>query len=358
MNIYALILAGGKGERFWPASRKALPKQFLPLLGQQTMLQQTVNRLEGLVPPNNILIITGSQYKNLVTEQTPIPANNIILEPCSRNTAPAIALGAFTVLNRDPGAIMVVLPADHYIASEERFREILRAACTCAVNGQQLVTIGITPTRPETGYGYIHQGDFYHHFAGVPAFKADAFIEKPAQDKAKELLQKGKYLWNSGMFVWRADTISRMISRYLPEVYNLLAGIVRKSEYVEYYSLLKETYPLFPNISLDHAIMEHTSDIMVMPGDFGWDDVGSWAALARHSSTDDHGNVFNAHGVVLDSDNCIVKAPDKTTVAMLGVKDLVIVNENNCLLVCDRKQVQNIKGVISALKDAGLNSVL
>jgi len=358
MNIYATILAGGAGERFWPTSRQALPKQFLPLMGSQTMLQQTVNRLEGLVPPNNILIITSSQYKNLVIEQIRIPESNIILEPCSRNTAPAIALGAVTVMNRDPGAVMMVLPADHYIADEERFRKVLRAACACAMSGKWLVTLGVTPTRPETGYGYIHRGDLINHFAGIPAFKARAFIEKPAQDQAKEFLQRGSYLWNSGMFIWRADMINKMIGRYLPEVFHKLTSIIRKTGYEDYYSLLEGTYSHFPNISIDHAIMEQATNVLVMPGDFGWDDVGSWSAVARHSSTDDHGNVFNARGVVLDSDNCIVKAPDKKTVAMLGVKDLIIVYDNNCLLVCDRNQVQNIKKIIDALKDAGLNSVL
>jgi len=353
MLLYAVVLAGGAGERFWPHSRQSCPKQFLNLLGDRSMLQQTVDRLEGLVSPRDTYVITGSRYVDLVREQLPgIPVENIIGEPCGRDTAAAVGLGALCVERRDPRGVMLVLPADHYVQDAARFRQSILTAHAAAAGGEHLVTLGITPTRPETGYGYIMLGERHSVDDICTVYRVKQFIEKPDMDKALLLLTQGGYLWNSGMFVWRVDLISRLIENMLPELGRGLQEI--KKSYLgggEPQKVIEKIYPGLPRISIDYGIMERSDDVLVIPCDFGWDDVGSWTALERHRDIDDMHNLIDARGVFLDTRDCIVSS--SRTVATLGLDGLIIIDNGDSLLVCPKKRAQDIKKVVTALKEVG-----
>lgn len=355
--LYAVILAGGKGERFWPYSREACPKQFLKLTGPRTMLQQTVDRLEGLVDPEAVFIITGASYAGLVREQLPgIPEENIIGEPCGRDTAAAVGLGALYVGRRDPEGVMMVLPADHHIEDVGRFRQVISGAAAAAARGEHLVTLGIEPNRPETGYGYIRRGGLHGSFNGVPAYTAERFTEKPDLELAKKFLARGNYLWNSGMFIWRADLIKRLIAEFLPELDQGLRAVEQALDSGGARRVIEEVYPGLPKISVDYGIMERAGNVLVMPGDFGWDDVGSWTALERHREKDAMNNVLEARGVFLDTRNCLVSS--SRTVATLGVENLIIVDNGESLLVCSKDRAQEIKRVVRALKEAGYKELV
>ncbi|OAT80347.1 mannose-1-phosphate guanylyltransferase [Desulfotomaculum copahuensis] len=365
--LFAAIMAGGTGQRFWPLSRRDRPKQFLSLVGERTMLQLTVDRLAGLMPPENILVITGDAYLETVYEQLPeIPRENVVAEPCGRDTAAAVGLAAVHVRHRDPEGIMVVLPADHYIADVQRFQAVLRSAAAHAAGGEWLVTLGITPTRPDTGYGYIRRGEPLAECGGVPACRVERFTEKPAPEAARRFLASGRYLWNSGMFIWRADLISRLIDEHLPELAAGLAEIGRAladmpggvtAGYISYIKKLVRIYPRLPKVSVDYGIMEKADNVLVLPGDFGWDDVGSWPALERCRETEDNGNVIEARGVFLETSNSIIHVPGRL-VATLGIADLVVVDDGECLLVCSKERAGELKRLTTALKEAGLEHAL
>jgi len=381
--LYAAIMAGGTGQRFWPLSRRDRPKQFLALVGERTMLQLTVDRLAGLVPPENILVITGDAYLETVYEQLPeIPRENVVAEPCGRDTAAAVGLAALHVRHRDPAGVMVVLPADHYIADVARFQAVLRAGVDYAAGGEWLVTMGITPTRPDTGYGYICRGEPAAVCGGVPAWRVARFTEKPAPETARRFLADGRYLWNSGMFVWRADLIIRLIAEHLPELAAGLAEIAgalagtpggasgarcgaadgappggEGGAYIDYIKKLARVYPRLPKVSVDYGIMEKADNVLVLPGDFGWDDVGSWPALERCRETAEDGNVIEAQGVFLETSDSIIHAPGRL-VATLGVTGLVVVDDGECLLVCSKERAGELKRLTAALKEAGLEHAL
>jgi len=354
--LYAVVLAGGRGERFWPRSRESCPKQFLKLLGERTMLQQTVDRLAGLVDPEGVFIVTGMEYVDLVRQQLPgVPAGNVIGEPCGRDTAAAVGLGALHVARRDERGVMLVLPADHYIGDARRFRQVLAGAAAAAAEGGHLVTLGIKPTRPETGYGYIRRGGPYKTFSGVTAYLAEQFTEKPDLERAAGFLAQGNYLWNSGMFIWRVDLIRRLIGELLPELDRGLRKIDAALAGGEAGPAVEEVYPGLPKISVDYGIMERAPNVLVLPGDFGWDDVGSWTALERHWETDAANNVLDARGVFLDTRGCLVSSPRH--VATLGVEDLIIVDNGESLLVCHKDRAQEVKKVVQALKEAGYGNL-
>ncbi|HUW65458.1 MAG TPA: mannose-1-phosphate guanylyltransferase [Spirochaetia bacterium] len=359
--IYATIMAGGTGQRFWPLSRRDKPKQFLPLVGERTMLQLTVDRLAGLVPRENIMVITGAAYLDAVSGQLPeIPQENVLAEPCGRDTAAAVGLAALHVYKRDPRGVMIVLPADNYIADAEKFQTLLRAAADYAASGEWLVTMGITPTRPDTGYGYISRGEPVEPSNDIPAYRVERFTEKPTADRAREFLSSGRYLWNSGMFIWRADVILRLIDRYLPELATGLAEIgslldVQGSR--EYREKLAGIYSALPKVSVDYGIMEKADNVLVLPGDFGWDDVGTWPALERCRETEGNGNVLDAQGVFLETTGSIIRVPGRL-VATLGITDLVVVDDGECLLVCTKERAGDLKLLTAALEKAGLDHVL
>ena len=346
-----VIMAGGRGERFWPRSRMAMPKQFLSLVGEGTMLQQTVARVLDLVALSDVYVVAGSEFKAIITAQLPdLPENNIIIEPFGRNTAAAIGLAAVAIGQKKPQDVMIVLPADHYINDLPRFREVLRGAVEAAAPGTEAVTLGITPSRPETGYGYIRRGAECGVFSGVEAFEVGQFAEKPDLPTALRFLAAGNYLWNSGMFVWRIDLIRKLIDAYTPELATGLNAIEKAWGGARYEAVLLAEYEKLPSISVDYGIMERAERVLVIPSDFGWDDLGSWTALDRYAEKDAAGNALTCKGALLNTSNTYVYAPGHT-VATIGVQDLIVVFHEGCLLICHKDQAQEIKDAVQALKE-------
>ena len=348
MKLTAVIMAGGKGERFWPKSRVNCPKQFLSLTSDgETMIQKTVKRLERLVAQEDIYIITNQQYLHLLEEQLPnLPKENIISEPCPRNTAPCIALAGAIIQKKYQDAVMLVLPSDHLIHAEEIYINTLKKAVKFALNGENLITLGIMPTYPETGYGYIKylRGSSQDGVYGVECFE-----EKPDLETAKKYLRSREYLWNSGMFIWKASSILNNIQKYMPDLYTGLQPIVNAYGTENFEEILNKYFPDLPSESVDFGIMEKAENIYTIPSSFGWDDVGNWLALERINATDNHGNLFDNHVISVDTKNCTVCADGKT-IALLGVHDLVIVDTPDALLICDKKSTQDIKQILGEIK--------
>lgn len=355
---FVVIMAGGRGERFWPRSRMAKPKQFLNLMGKKTMLQLTVERVQDLVGITDTYVVAGSEFKETILAQVPqLPEENIIIEPFGRDTAAAIGMAALILGRKAPREVMIVLPADHYIGNVRNFQEVLKSAVATAGRGQQLVTLGITPHSPETGYGYIHRGELFDTLAGIPSYRALRFLEKPDYKRALEFLSSGDYLWNSGMFVWRIDTIRAMIAEHIPLLDAGLREIENSLETDRYQKTIEKIYSELPKVSIDYGIMEQAGNVLVIPGDFGWDDIGCWTALERYGEKDRQGNVLQGQGVLLDTANTYVISNDRT-VALLGVEDLIIINDHDSLLICHKRRAQEIKKIVQALREKGLDSVL
>jgi mannose-1-phosphate guanylyltransferase len=355
---FAVIMAGGRGERFWPRSRMAKPKQFLKLIGEKTMLQLTVARIEDLVGISDTYVVAGAEFKDIILEQVPqLPEENIIIEPFGRDTAAAIGLAAMVLGQKNPREVMIVLPADHYIGNVRLFQEVLKSAVATAGRGDKIVTLGITPHSPETGYGYIHRGDLADTFAGIPAYRAVRFLEKPDRARALEFLSSGDYLWNSGMFVWRIDMIRGMIEKHLPSLAEGIKEIEDSLGTDRHLKTVEKVYSGLSKVSIDYGIMERADNVFVIPCDFGWDDIGSWTALERYVEKDEYGNVLHGEGVLLDTFNTYVTSKEKT-VALLGVKDLIIINDYDSLLICHKSRSQEIKKVVRALNDQGFDKVL
>lgn len=356
--MYAVIMAGGKGERFWPLSRREKPKQFLPLLGSRTMLQLTVERLQGLLAPEDIYVVTDILYRELVQEQLPqLDPDHIICEYCGRDTAAAAGLAAVYLQDRDPQGIMLVLPADHFIPDLEAFQDTIRAAASLAESGEWVLTIGIQPYRPETGYGYIQQGKLVHQIEGIKVYQTRSFHEKPNLETALSYLAQATYLWNSGIFVWRTDLLRRLITSYLPQLdqgLQLIADSLKGGREEEF---IKEVYEGLPKISLDYGIMEKCSQVLVIPATFAWDDVGSWAALGRYRQSDPKGNILESQGVFVDTSECLVYSTQRV-VATLGVEGLIIVDNQDSLLVCSKDRAQELKQVVEALRLAGYQDII
>jgi len=354
---YAVIMAGGRGERFWPKSRKKYPKQFLPLISSKTMLQLTVDRIKKFVSPDKIFIITAETYQEIVYRQIPeVPRENIILEPFGRDTAAAIGLAAVIIQQRDLSGVMVVLPADHYISDQGRFVEVLKGAEAAAAENHA-VTIGIPASRPETGFGYLSQGELYREYLGIPFYHVEKFTEKPDLAKAMEFLAKGCYFWNSGIFVWRADLIRRLIAEHLPALAAGLEKIEKAIGTPSFPQLLKQVYEGLPKISIDYGVMEKTRGVLMAIGDFGWDDVGSWTALESYKKKDQNGNILEGQGVLVDTKNTMVQVTDKV-VATLGVHDLIVVEDEGSILICHKDKAQDLKKVITALNENGYKEIL
>ncbi len=356
MNKTALIMAGGRGERFWPRSRKNLPKQFLSLTDDgKTMIQLTTERLLPIVDISDIYIVTNRDYLPLIEEQLPdLPKENIICEPIGRNTAPCIALGAAFIRKKYEDAVMMVLPSDHLVKYSSLYQTTLRDACEVAEEADNLVTIGITPDYPETGYGYIK---FVNEISEGRGFKVDGFTEKPDLEKAKEYLASDDYLWNSGMFLWKVSTIVKYYEKLLPDIYEGMLKIQDAIGTPLQDRTIEEIFPAFPSISIDYGIMEKAENIFTIPGTFGWDDVGSWLALERIKRSNEFGNIADGNIVTIDTRNCIIQGTDKL-IAAVGLKDLVIVDTKDATLICDREHTSDIKKVIENLKICNRNEYL
>ncbi len=348
--LYAVIMAGGIGSRFWPRSRQAHPKQFLNVFGESTLIQNTLGRMQGLTPPERCLVVTHERYVAQTRDQLPaLPSANILAEPIGRNTAPCIAYAAQRLLRQDPDATMIVLPADHLIRDVRQFHEVLRVAAEKAREPGALVTVGITPTHPETGYGYVQ-------FDHAPGFKADAlraypvrtFAEKPDVATAERFLDSGDFLWNSGMFIWRADSLLDQMQRHLPDVCDAFAPVAAAIGTDGEAAAVAEAYQTSPSISIDYGVMERADHVYVVPGSFGWSDVGDWRAVYDLSDKDRHGNVLHNHVIVHDSSRCLVQGSDRLVV-LIGIHDAVVVDTEDALLVCHRDSTQQIKNVVNYL---------
>ena len=348
MKKTALIMAGGRGERFWPKSRKNLPKQFLSLTDDgKTMIQLTVERILPLVDMQDIYIATNRDYKKLVREQLPeIPEENILCEPVGRNTAPCIGLGAVHISRKYDDAVMLVLPSDHLIKYNTIFLNTLSDAAEVAEQGENLVTLGITPDYPETGYGYIK---FNPNQTMKRAFAVDRFVEKPDLETAKEYLATEQYLWNSGMFIWKVSTILHNMEKYLPETYAGLQRIQNAIATEDERSVLEQEFEAFHSESIDYGIMEKAQNIYILSGSFGWGDVGSWLAVERIRQSNEFGNVITGNAVTVDTKNTIIEG-DKKLIATVGIEDLIIVDTEDALLICEKDSAGNIKKVLENLK--------
>lgn len=344
----ALIMAGGRGERFWPKSRKNLPKQFLSLTDDgKTMIQLTVERILPLVKMEDIYISTNRDYKELVRQQLPeIPEENILCEPVGRNTAPCIGLGAVHMRRKYEDAVMYVLPSDHLIKYTSIFLSTLTDAGEVAEQGENLVTLGITPDCPETGYGYIK---FLPDQMLGRAFEVDRFVEKPDLETAKEYVASEQYLWNSGMFIWKVSTILKNLETYLPETYQGLNRIADAVGTEEEELVLEKEFSAFQSESIDYGIMEKAKNIYILSGSFGWDDVGSWLAVGRIKKSNEFGNVINGNAVTVDTKNCIIQG-GKKLIATVGIEDIIVVDTEDALLICEKDSAGNIKKVLENLK--------
>ena len=355
---YAVIMAGGIGSRFWPQSRKAHPKQFLNVFGPATLLQSTMARLQGLVPPERCFVVTHERYVAQTHEQLSfLPRANILAEPISRNTAPCIAYAAVRLLAQDPDATMVVLPADHVIRNVKQFHTVLRLAIDQAQEPGALVTIGITPTHPETGYGYIQfdrpanpestPGQAFDH-EGLQAYPVRTFAEKPDVLTAERFLDSGDFLWNSGIFIWRADTILDQMQHHLPDTYDAFASLRPFLGTDAEQASVKQAFQKSPHISIDYGVMERAEKVYVVPGSFGWSDIGDWRVVYDLSEKDDHGNALHNHVIVHDSSRCLVQANDRLVV-LVGIHDTVVIDTDDALLICHRDSTQQVKNVVEYL---------
>ena len=349
--ISAIIMAGGKGERFWPRSRTNLPKQFLSLTEDgKSMIQHTIERLSGLVDINNTYVVTNKSYKELIMEHLPnVPIENIIIEPEAKSTAPCIGLAAIHIANKYPNSKMIVLPADHLIKFNELFIDTLELGLEAINDGDNIITIGITPNYPETGYGYINFKKGNHPKNLKNVYEVLKFEEKPNLEKAKQYLRSGKYLWNSGMFIWKTSTILKCFENLLPIVFKGLEKIKKTIGTDLYIETLTREFSKFPSESIDYGIMEKAKNIYVIPGNFGWDDVGSWLSLERINKTNQDGNIIKGNVVTIETKNSIIQATDKL-IATVGLEDIIIVDTKDALLICNKDNTQDVKKIIENLK--------
>jgi mannose-1-phosphate guanylyltransferase len=340
-NLYIFIMAGGSGERFWPASRTTTPKHLLKLLGEQTLLEQTVRRFEGVVPLGQIFILTNSAQVESTKEAIPfLPAANIIAEPAKRDTAPACALATAIARTRSLDAVIGLFPADAMIHDVEVFRKQIKEAALYAAENEAIVTFSITPSYPSTGFGYLKLGEQVQAGEVTQLVSVSQFVEKPNSDRALEYLESGKYGWNAGMFLWKAETFYRECEKQQPELAAFIDGFTNHQKVRLDY--LATAFPSLPKISVDFAIMEHASSVVAVIADFDWDDVGSWTALPKHLGTDEFQNTFQGNVISLDSTHNIVVA-NKRVVAICGVSDLVVVESHDSILVCHRNAAEKIK---------------
>jgi len=362
-NRFVIIMAGGRGERFWPVSREKTPKQLIKLLGDRSFLQQAVGHVLPLVPPKNILVITTEAQAPEVRKQLPrLPKENVVAEPIGRDTCAAVTLGAALVGARSTTGVMAVLPADHVIPEEKKFQQVLSDAFDLAGRGQAIVTIGIKPTEPATGYGYIRVGEALPPPAGVKAYKtvfhrAEQFVEKPNYDTALGYLQSGQYRWNAGMFIWSFVTVTEGLQKHQPEMYEACQRWFKvANNSAKLGKLLAKEYPEIKRISVDYALMEHAHNVVVADGAFEWDDFGSWTALARHLKADPEGNCAVADFIHVDgARNIIFDARTKdrrTPIAVVGLRDSILVQTDDAVLLAHKSQAQKVKELVKKLAES------
>jgi mannose-1-phosphate guanylyltransferase len=348
-HTYIAIMAGGVGSRFWPGSREARPKQFLDMLGVgKSLLRLTFERFLPICPASNIFIVTNAAYKDLIMAQLPeIGEHQILCEPSRNNTAPCVAYTAFKLAALDPKANFVIAPSDHIVLKEAAFLEKISQALAFASENEALITLGIQPSRPDTGYGYIQFGA--EKSAGIR--KVVRFTEKPNLEFARQFVDSGEYLWNAGIFVWNVQSILKAYQNLSPDIYEILARGLAVYNTPDEQAFIDREYPGTPNISVDFAIMEKADNVYTLPAEFGWSDLGTWASLHAECSKDENDNVLQGDSIVaLDTDNCLVRAPNGKLVVLKDVSDYIIVDEEDVLLIYPKSKEQEIKQVTALVK--------
>jgi mannose-1-phosphate guanylyltransferase len=349
---FIVIIAGGKGERFWPQSRAPRPKHLLPVVGTQPLLTQTIDRVKPLVPAKNIFVITSAvQAKAVAQVCKGIPAANIIAEPVGRDTAAAVGLAAALVGARDPEGIFAVLPADHVIHDGKSYATDLKAAFAAAESAPVMVTIGIEPTEPATGFGYIQRGEKWKTFGRRPVYQVKRFVEKPAQAVAEGYLKSGDYVWNAGMFVWSVPVVETALAAHAPELDAALKPIrLALAKKRPLAAVMKKVYPTLPKISVDYALLEKSKNVVVLPSSFDWDDVGAWPAVVKHCKPDADGNVSRGLVVVEQGRNNLVFSEGGHLVTVIGVDDLIVVHTPDATLVVPKSKAQDIKALLKKVE--------
>ena len=348
-NLHCVIMAGGIGSRFWPLSRTNRPKQFIDILGTgKTLLQQTFERMNRICPSENITVVTSQIYKDIVLEQLPqISSDQIILEPMRRNTAPCIALANYKIKQKNPNAVVIVAPSDHLILNEDKFVETINSSIDFASKNNALITLGIKPNRPETGYGYIQTGKSVDkHSPNLK--KVKTFTEKPNLELAKVFVESGEFYWNSGLFIWSLDSIIKAFEKYLPEVDGLFKEISSELGTSKESLALEQAYSECRNVSIDYGVMEKAENVFVICSEFGWSDLGTWGSLYSHSNKDSSENAINGKNVMIyNSKNSLVNVPDRKLVILQGLDNYIVVESDDILLVCKMEDEQEIKRFVS-----------
>jgi len=365
LQVHAVILAGGRGTRFWPQSRTKTPKQLLNIVGKGTMLEQTVARLRPLTPAARIWTVTNAEQQSAVHKQLPKESRKrVLVETVGRNTAAAIALAAFHIQHSAKGdALMAVLPADHYIAQTRKYQEIVAAALNAAREPGRMVVLGIPPTRPETGFGYIERMEAAIGSDEIPVYPVRRFAEKPALETAKEYLASGNYQWNAGMFFWRVSTILDELKKHLPQTFAVLQKLASHIGTIKYATQLRQVYPRLENISVDYAILERATrdtskpQVYVIPAQVGWSDIGSWEAVYELQAKNSGENICRDGGHFIESSGNFVSSPGKF-IAAIGVNNLVIVETSDALLICPRDRAQDVGKIVKWLEERKLKNLL
>lgn len=368
MNRYGVIMAGGGGTRFWPLSRRKMPKQFLNLTGKAPLVNETIDRIAGNVPMGNIYIVTNAEQAPLMEETTArrLGKGRILAEPAARNTAACIGYAAIAIRKQYGDSVMCVLPSDHYVRDTDAYKEVMDFAMDLAEKTDRLVTIGIKPTEPATGYGYIKYNKRMREIAHtigavsqkrITAYPVSDFVEKPSLSIAKSYVEQGCYLWNSGMFVWKTSVILNYFEKLLPDIYERLLEIEEAIGTEKEQETIERVYPTIPKISVDYGIMEKADNVIMLDGDFGWSDVGSWDTLDTLYDTDENNNVVYGEQIHIGSSNCIAYGKDKL-IATIGLENVVIVETEDAILVCDKGRTQDVKRIVEILQEQGKEEYL
>ena len=350
-NRYCIIMAGGVGSRFWPISRRSTPKQFLDILGTgKSFIRHTYERFARIIPPENFLVVTNNSYKEQVLRHIPeIGEHQVLGEPVGRNTAPCIAYAAWRLKTVNPDATMIVTPADHLILNEDEFRRAIVEAAEFAENRRAMMTIGIRPNRPDTGYGYI-QVDNRSETDGSPIFKVKTFTEKPNLELARTFVESGEFFWNSGIFIWKTETILENFSAFLPDLQQTFGSIGAYYNTPQEQQHIERIYPECRNVSIDFGVMEKARNVYVRCSDFGWSDIGTWGSLYQHSAKDPEGNVESAPCLFYDTKGCIVKNKEGKLTVIEGLEEYIVVDTDDVLMICPKSNEQNIKKFIDDVK--------
>jgi len=350
--LKVVLMAGGRGERFWPRSRPYFPKQFLDMDGTGSLLRNTYERVRRFLPPQDIMVATLAEFRTLTLQELPeLPEENLILEPMGRDTAASLGLAALWIEKSAPGAIMLALPADHLILQEDKFRETLNAAIAAAAAEPNLVTLGIHPSRPETGYGYIQVGPVHAVCEKLPVHRVSRFVEKPDLETARRYVDSGNYLWNGGMFAWQVSVFLQEIRSYMPELAEVLDAIAAAGDHAAMTAALPGLFPSAPKLSVDYGVLERSDRVVVVPAYFGWDDLGSWSTVERVRQKDAQGNVIRGEAVAHDASGLIIEGSSHRLIAAVGVQNLIVVDTDDAILVCAKDRAQDVKKVAALAMD-------